>query len=115
MQLPDSPEWRLAVALAIGLLMGAEREKRKGRGPRRLAAGIRTFAIVGLIGGVAGLIGGATVITLFGALVGGAAIVAYAAGDRRDPGQTTELALVLDYALGVLSHDRPELAFGVVV
>jgi len=38
MQWPDSVEWRLAVALAIGLLMGAEREKRKGQGAGRRAS-----------------------------------------------------------------------------
>jgi uncharacterized membrane protein (DUF4010 family) len=115
MRLPESDAWRLAVALAIGLLMGAEREKRKAQAPQRLAAGIRTFAIVALLGGVAGLIGGTAIITLFGALVGGAAIVAYGLGDRADPGQTTELALILDYGLGVLAHERPELAFALAV
>lgn len=38
----------LAVALGIGLLIGAERERRKGRGPLRSPAGIRTFAQIGL-------------------------------------------------------------------
>ena len=43
---------RLAVALGIGLLVGLERERRKGDGPGRGAAGVRTFALVALLGGL---------------------------------------------------------------
>jgi hypothetical protein len=39
-----------AVALGIGLLIGLERERHKGSGPGREAAGIRTFALVSLLG-----------------------------------------------------------------
>ena len=39
----DEPGWALAVAFAAGLLIGAERERHKGRGAGREAAGIRTF------------------------------------------------------------------------
>ena len=48
---------RLLSALAIGLLLGAERERRKGEGPSRSASGIRTFAIASLIGAVTVVIG----------------------------------------------------------
>jgi len=114
MGIPESPEWRIGVALAIGLLMGAEREKRKGEGPDRGAAGVRTFAVTGLLGGVAAQLGVAATVVL-GALVGAGALTAYVLGDRTDPGLTTELALLLDYALGALARDRPELAFGIAV
>src|SRR5205814_9155980 len=46
---------RLGLALAIGLLVGLERgwrERNQGEGGR--AAGIRTFAIIGLLGGLWG-------------------------------------------------------------
>ena len=44
---------RLAVALGIGLLIGLERGWRRRRAsPGSRAAGIRTFAISGLLGGV---------------------------------------------------------------
>ena len=46
----NSLAFRLASALAIGLLIGAERERRKGEGPSRSPAGIRTFAIASLLG-----------------------------------------------------------------
>ena len=42
----------LAVALGIGLLIGTERERRKGTGPQRSAAGLRTFTLASLIGAV---------------------------------------------------------------
>jgi uncharacterized membrane protein (DUF4010 family) len=40
-----------AAALGIGLLIGAERERRKGEGPQRGALGVRTFALASLAGG----------------------------------------------------------------
>jgi hypothetical protein len=57
---------RLALALAIGLLFGAERgwQEREAKDGSR-AAGIRTFTLVGLLGGIWGLLGG---------LVGGVAL-----------------------------------------
>ncbi|MGZ5850569.1 MAG: MgtC/SapB family protein, partial [Methyloceanibacter sp.] len=42
----------------IGLLIGAERERRKGEGPSRSAAGIRTFTITSLAGAVSVVVGG---------------------------------------------------------
>ncbi len=39
MSLLEGAEGRLAVALGIGLVLGAERERRKLDGPRRLPAG----------------------------------------------------------------------------
>ena len=101
--------WRLAVALAIGLVIGSEREQRKGEGPRRAPAGIRTFALVALLGGVAALAGPALVVTS-GLFVGAAALAGYALGDRSDPGLTTEVALAAAYALGALAVARPVVA-----
>ena len=42
----------LVVALGIGLLIGAERERRKGEGPARSPAGIRTFTVASLTGAI---------------------------------------------------------------
>ena len=111
------PEWPLAVALAIGLLIGLERERRKGDGSTRSAAGLRTFGLVGLLGGVAGLVGGAGFVLLAGGFVACGALAAYWLGDRKDPGLTGEVALIVTYALGVLAETRPAVALeaGVVV
>jgi len=94
--------WRLGVALAIGLVVGGEREQRKGEGPGRAAAGIRTFALAGLLGGVAWLLG-PWVLASSALFVGGAALVSHTLGDRSDPGLTTEVALVVTFALGALA------------
>ena len=48
----------LAVALGIGLLIGIDRERRKGGGPSRAPAGLRTFAITSLCGAIAVTVGG---------------------------------------------------------
>ncbi len=106
----DRPEGRLAVALGIGLVIGAERERRKGEGPRRLPAGIRTFALVALTGGVILLLGNAILLSVGAAMVGAVALVAYLIGDRSDPGLTTEVALFLTYCLGALAVQNPTLA-----
>jgi uncharacterized membrane protein (DUF4010 family) len=106
----ERPEGRLAIALGIGLVIGAERERRKGEGPGRLPAGIRTFAILGLLGGVVAMIGGAALVTVVAAVVGGIAIVGYYTGDRSDPGVTTEVTMLLTYCLGVLAAHEPKAA-----
>ncbi len=107
----NRPEWPLLVALAIGLLIGLERERRKGDGNTRSAAGLRTFGLVGLLGGAAGLIGDSNFVLLTGGFVALAALAGYWLGDREDPGLTGEVALVLTYTLGVLAQARPALAF----
>ena len=51
----------LAVALLIGLLIGAERERSKGGSPARSPAGIRTFCVASLAGATSVMVGGALV------------------------------------------------------
>ena len=47
-------EWLgLGVALGCGLLIGVERERRKGHGVTRAPAGVRTFAVTALAGAFA--------------------------------------------------------------
>lgn len=105
----------LAVALGIGLMLGVERERRKGTGPRRAAAGIRTFALVALLGGLAQAVGGVAVVAVTGAFVGIAAVAAYLRSSRKDPGMTTEVALMVSFLLGALAQDEPGLAAGMGV
>ena len=47
----------LAAALGGGLLIGIERERRKGTGPHRALAGVRTFTLAALAGAGAQLTG----------------------------------------------------------
>jgi uncharacterized membrane protein (DUF4010 family) len=105
----------LAVALGCGLLIGVERERRKGSGPGRALAGVRTFALVSLLGAVAMLVGAAW-LTLVGAAFVAALAVAAAWRDRSgDPGVTTEIALLLAYLIGALCTANPLLAAALAV
>lgn len=102
----------ICAALGIGLLVGAERERRKGTGPARAAVGIRTFAVISLTGVVAMLLGGAMLMSVVILIVGAFAILAYRHSRAADPGLTTEIAMVLTCLLGGLSAKDPVLAAG---
>jgi uncharacterized membrane protein (DUF4010 family) len=105
-----SAAWQAAaIALAIGLLIGSERE-RSGNAAGGLA-GIRTFALAGLAGALAALIHPLAL----GALVAAAAVIVAANHLRPDlpaSGVTTEIALVLTVVLGGLTVSYPALAAG---
>jgi uncharacterized membrane protein (DUF4010 family) len=105
----------LAAALGIGLLIGAERERRKGEGPARAPAGIRTFATVSLAGAISVMVGGALVLAVTVAAVAALTAIAYFRSRDEDPGLTTEMALVLTALLGGLSMQQPALAAGIAV
>src|SRR5690606_11134229 len=110
---------KLIVAMAIGLLLGLQRERTPSA-----KAGLRTFALVGLFGGVAALLGqatGGTWIVVTGlVLVGLMIIAAYlnpVEGPEADSGTTTIIALLLCYALGVMvwyGYSRLAIALGIV-
>lgn len=101
------------VALGIGLLIGAERERRKSSGPARSAAGIRTFAVSALLGAVSSILGDGLVLAAAALIVGGAALIAYQRIRDQDPGMTTELALLLTCLLGGLAIRDATLAAGI--
>ena len=109
---------RLAVALAVGFVIGLERgwhERDAPEGSR--VAGIRTFALTGLAGGLVAIIGVifspvlAAVITL--ALAGLLYAIRSADMRREDIGATTEVAAVVTFGLAILAGlDRPISAIG---
>lgn len=106
---------RLLSALAIGLLIGAERERRKGEGPSRSAAGIRTFAIASLLGAVAVVIGDVWLLAVAVVAVAALATAAYLHSPQEDPGLTTEAALIATVLLGGLAVHYPGVAAGTAV
>lgn len=106
---------RIAVALGIGLLIGLERERRKGEGKDRSAAGLRTFAASSLAGAVSVVVGGANLLAIVIAGVILLSAIAYWRSRSKDPGLTTEIALVLTALLGALAMERPVLAAGIAV
>ncbi|MBS0385114.1 MAG: MgtC/SapB family protein [Proteobacteria bacterium] len=105
----------LLVALAVGLLIGAERERRKGEGEARGAAGIRTFGLAALVGALGRLIGGELVLAAAIAGVSALAAAAYLRSRKDDPGLTTEIALVLTTLLGALAASDPAVTAAVGV
>ncbi|HET6629556.1 MAG TPA: MgtC/SapB family protein [Woeseiaceae bacterium] len=99
---------RLAVALAVGLIVGIERgwnSRLEASGQR--TAGLRTFALAGLLGGVLAALAGEHPVVLAAGLlvVGGFVVAAYVitAPAMQDFGMTTEFALVTTCALGALA------------
>ncbi len=111
----DEEGWRLAVALGIGLLLGVERERRKRSGGGASFAGIRTFALTALLGGIAMALGSEAVLAVALAFVGAAVLIAYSTGDQKDRGLTTEVALLVAFLLGALAIEQPQLASGLAV
>ena len=105
----------LIVALGIGLLIGVERERRKGEGPSRSFAGIRTFTITSLAGATSLIVGGEILLATATAGIALLAAAGYWLGRGDDPGLTTEVALVLTVILGGLSMRQPALAGGLAV
>lgn len=102
---------RLALALAIGLLVGVERgwQMRDEQAGSRVA-GIRTFALLGLIGGLAGIgagVGGQAILLAAILTVGatGALLLGYSVDMRRDGNvsATSTLAGMLTLGLGALA------------
>jgi len=104
----------VCVAFAIGLLIGVERERSKGEGPGRAAAGVRTFLLIALAGAIAERVGGVG-IAVGGGFVALAALASYRRSRSEDPGLTTEVAMLVTFLLGVLSMIALPLAAGLGV
>lgn len=102
--------FNFCVALGIGLLVGAERERRKGDGPHRRSAGIRTFTVCALTGFVAQSLGGAFLLISSLLILGVLTALSYRRSQTHDPGLTSEVTIVLTCLLGGLSVQSPDLA-----
>ncbi len=113
MRLQMSQLVAIAVACGVGLLVGIERERRKGSGRQRGAAGVRTFLIVALVGVLSALTGGPVMPVMMALAVAALAVSAYRRDHSGDPGMTTEVALLATFLLGVLSNSAPALAAGI--
>ena len=105
----------LASALGCGLLMGIERERRKGSGPHRALAGVRSFTLASLSGAAAALSGSVALLGAGAAFVAALGVVAYARDRSENPGVATEIALLLAYLIGVLCASDRLLAAALAV
>jgi uncharacterized membrane protein (DUF4010 family) len=98
-----------AVALGIGLIIGAERERNNDSKKAVAVAGIRTFAIAALLGATSYMVN----IWLHIAILISVMIfvaVAYYKNVDQDPGLTTEISLLFTIILGGLTITNPSLA-----
>lgn len=114
--------FHLGIALALGLLIGTERGwQLRGRAEGSRIAGIRTFGLFGLLGGLWALLAETLGALLLGfAFLGLAAvlIVAHALDERvdRDAGITTVVAGLVTFALGAYAvRGDPALAAAMAV
>lgn len=97
---------RLGLALALGFVIGLERgwkEREEGEGHR--TAGIRTFSLIGLLGGIFGMLslGGDRILIAAGFVLTGAVLAAFMwrEGERgHDYSATTLVAALLTFMLG---------------
>lgn len=100
-------------ALAIGLLIGFERERSHPPGTAKVG-GSRTFALVAVSGALAASLDMWVVVS--GLLAVSAFIViGYRRTSVKDPGTTTEVALFATFLLGALAIDHAALAAGVAI
>ena len=101
--------YHMGAALVIGLLIGVERgwEKREAAEGQRIA-GVRTYGLIGLLGGAAALVGehfGALIVGLSFFAVAAVLTVVYAVNLHRgnDAGITSLVAGLLTFLLGCLA------------
>jgi uncharacterized membrane protein (DUF4010 family) len=100
---------RLSLALALGFVIGLERgwkERDEGEGQR--AAGLRTFSLIGLMGGVFGVLslGGDRLLISAGFVTTGAVLALFIWRETAREGEysaTTLIAALLTFALGALA------------
>ncbi|MDI6895890.1 MgtC/SapB family protein [Methanocella conradii] len=99
---------KLFTALLIGLIIGLEREIAQETRQNVKFAGLRTFGIVGLIGGIAAYLttGGYAIFAAALAAIAALTIVAYYRSTEIEKhlGFTTETALLLTFLLGGLAY-----------
>lgn len=98
---------RLGLAIALGLLVGIEREFSQRREGEPLFAGNRTFALLALLGTISGYLAAEiSPFILFGALliVGALIVISYFLSVRTAGhfGTTTEVSALLTFLIGVI-------------
>jgi uncharacterized membrane protein (DUF4010 family) len=109
---PETTLLGLAAALGGGLLIGIERERRKGTGPHRRLAGVRTFALAAVTGAAAAALKQPALVAAGALFVLTLVSIDYWRNRSGDPGVTTGMALLVTYLLGVLAPEQPIVCAG---
>lgn len=101
-------------ALGLGLMIGVVREQRQTSGA--VAAGARTHALLCLLGAITWSLGPIVFVVALAA-VGALAVASHLQTAEKDPGVTGEVAIILTFVLGGLTHEQLRLAvaLGVLV
>ena len=114
-------ELRFALALALGFLIGLERERSGITQKGRVFAGVRTFTLISLFGFACGWLHNlglvAAVPVGLGAITALAALQYFAKLRMNRTGWTTEAAVLLTFAIGALALLAPPwvpLALGII-
>ena len=111
----DNSFWlNLAVALGIGLLIGAERERNRGEAGDQSIAGIRTFTIASLVGAISMMLNIWLLVTSLFCVTIFAASASFIKRDK-EAGLTSEVTLVFTVILGGLAMSAPALAASLAV
>ena len=101
--------YRFGIALAIGILVGLEREYAYGDPNRDLFAGVRTFAIMAMVGAVAAMIADElvspwafiSIVLVLGTLI---TVAYFVIAWRNDVGMTTEVSALVTILAGALCY-----------
>jgi uncharacterized membrane protein (DUF4010 family) len=111
--------WQFGTALGLGMLIGLERERT--RREEKIFAGVRTFALVALLGATSVFAGGHAglpwiVGVVFAALVALVAVAYFVTAKAGSIGATTEISLLLTFFIGSLcAWDQVGVAGAVAV
>ncbi|MEW5849620.1 MAG: MgtC/SapB family protein [Myxococcota bacterium] len=105
------PFGSLGVALALGLLVGFEREQSAAEKVHPFPGGARTFPLVALLGAVCSMLAeraGYVLVLVVGLALSGFLLLSYWDDVRkeRNRGLTSEVAFLLTYVLGALATSR---------
>jgi uncharacterized membrane protein (DUF4010 family) len=107
---PYEPHLAIATALAVGILVGLEREQKRPEHPSSMFGGVRTYPIVAMLGALSSLLSTVSSWLPVVALAGVVALVAISyANDVRehgDHGVTTETSVIATFLLGALAASR---------
>jgi uncharacterized membrane protein (DUF4010 family) len=101
------------IAIALGALIGLEREYARFRRRGHIFAGVRTFPLIALLGALAAYLGEQVsiwILIVSIGLIGSLIIVAYFSlvhMDRRHSGATSEVAGLLTFFIGMLTFYGP--------
>ena len=102
----------LVTAVGIGLMIGVIRERNNV--PELSKAGIRTHALIAILGSLSWTLGTIPFITTL-IIIGAFVVASYIQTSKQDPGLTGEVAIILTFILAASAHQNVMMAAGLSV